>query len=211
MGDHTGKCAALVLQLEGTAPGGDPQYTQENLQQKGCCQEYHTTLILESHKSKCLQQQLKFCFQHTTVIKAVSLPNKKKRHALDRVLEGMVRTRSSQGRDREENEALTSRGWKLSGESVQQDQASLRFSSWVPICCASKGESNCDGLKPSQLFCSATRQTADRDGAWHGGFRVKYFEQKRERMNQLSFIPSDKQKRAPRTPTHFVQGTLVSF
>lgn len=56
------------------------------------------------------------------MIKAVSLPNKKKRHALDRVLEGMVRTRTrtrTQGRDREENEALTSRGWKLSGESVQ--------------------------------------------------------------------------------------------
>lgn len=27
MGNHTGKCAAAVLQLEGTSPGGDTQHT----------------------------------------------------------------------------------------------------------------------------------------------------------------------------------------
>lgn len=54
MGDHTGKCAALVLQLEGTAPGGDPQHTQKYLQQKGSCKEHQTIPIFESHKSKCV-------------------------------------------------------------------------------------------------------------------------------------------------------------
>lgn len=46
-------------------------------------------------------------------------PNRRKRHALDRGLEGMVRNRSSQGTDRKEKEAHTSWGLKLSAESVQ--------------------------------------------------------------------------------------------
>lgn len=54
MGDHTGKRAALVLQLEGTAPGGDPQHTQKYLQEKGSCKEHQTIPIFENHKSKCV-------------------------------------------------------------------------------------------------------------------------------------------------------------
>lgn len=52
MGDHTGKLAALVLQLEGTAPGGDPQHTQEYLQQKGSCKDHGTIPIFERCKFK---------------------------------------------------------------------------------------------------------------------------------------------------------------
>lgn len=53
-GDLTVKCAAFVLQLEGTAPGGDPQHTHEYLQQKGSCKEHQTIPIFENQKSKCV-------------------------------------------------------------------------------------------------------------------------------------------------------------
>lgn len=71
------------------------------------------------NQSVCSSSSNSVCFQHITVRKAVSFPNSRKRHALHRVLEGMVRTRSSQGTDRKGNKALTSWGWKLPAESVQ--------------------------------------------------------------------------------------------